>query len=120
MAEKNLGAIECPFCRKNSFLMSKPKFDGFRKVGVMEFCSACGHEFLEGERPSLSQKKETLENLLGPSQKESLPRFLGKKEDLRFCMYCEEYVKHPFTQRCMKHRREVDATESCPDFHRKE
>ena len=120
MAEKKVGSIACPFCGKNSFLMAKPRFDGFRKVGMVEFCSGCGHEFQEGDRPSLCERKETLEELLGPSQKPSLPQFLGKRENLRFCMYCEEYVKHPFTQRCMKHQREIEATDSCPDFQRKE
>jgi len=119
MSEKKLGKIRCPSCESEAFLMSKPRFEGFQKVGVVAYCSSCGHEFAEEERPPLLEEKNAPKNILGERDPDPLPQILGKKEDLRFCMYCQEYVEHPFTQRCMKHLREVKATDTCPDFKKK-
>jgi len=120
MSEKKLGKIHCSSCDREAFLLSKPRFEGFQKVGETVYCSNCGHEFEEGDRPSLLKEENPARSILGEREPDSLPRFLGTRDELRFCMYCREYVEHPFTQRCMKHQREVKATDTCPDFRKKE
>jgi len=43
----------------------------------------------------------------------------GDDEYGRTCRHCRHYIVNPFTQRCDLHKKEVEATDFCPDFDRK-
>ena len=116
---KNLGQIQCPHCGKESFLLEEPRFEGFKKVGITRNCSTCGHVFEDNEEIPFVKAGQALPNLFEDVEREKMPNLLGDAKELRFCIYCEEYIENPFTQRCMKHKKEVAATDTCPDFRRK-
>ena len=49
-------------------------------------------------------------------EKPVAPEVFKDGEKGRFCRYCKHYVVNPFTQRCSRHRRAVEATDTCSDF----
>jgi hypothetical protein len=40
----------------------------------------------------------------------------SEEDGLRLCMNCRHYVVNPFVQRCMVHKKEVEATDTCIVF----
>lgn len=117
--ERKHGLIACTACGKDCLILWKPAYEGFKKVGEVACCSSCGHEYKDGEPVPFVEKPAEVPGFLAPGEKKPLPKVLGEADALRFCMYCEEYIENPFTQRCVKHRREVQATDTCRDFKRK-
>ncbi len=116
MSESRKIEIECSACGAQALLVREPVYEGFRKVGERFLCSACGREF-----PSL-EEAPLLHRADGPSIFTEADRptdpavFSG--DEVRFCRHCRYYVVNPFTQWCSRHNKEVDATDSCPDFER--
>ncbi len=49
-------------------------------------------------------------------EKTVAPKVFKEAEKGRFCRYCRHYVVNPFLQRCALRRREVEATDTCPQF----
>ena len=117
--KRKTGEIHCPHCDKSGFVISKAVYEGFKKVGDALHCSLCGHLFGEDEEIPYVEVESDLPDLFGDVEKEELPDLLGDSSELRFCSYCEEYIVNPFTQRCVRHKREVQATDTCPDFRKK-
>ncbi len=111
--------IVCPTCGKETLLKKEPVYDGFKKKGELLKCISCGHIFDDKTKVPFKDKKET------PAifNKEDLPKapqvFKGD-ENARLCRYCKHYIVNPFTQRCAFHHKEVEATDTCENFEKKE
>lgn len=106
--------IHCPGCGRESLLMRKPKYDGFKRVGEELTCAACGYAFAaEAEVPFKQARKIAI------FTDDDKPRVVDVFKDdprHRLCRYCLHYVVNPFRQWCGLHRRDVQATDTCDRF----
>lgn len=108
------GAIQCRACGRESFLLRTPKYEGFKKVGEVLSCAACGHTYDgEDDVPYQGVRKVTV---FDPSEAPRDVKVFDDTEKGRFCRYCRHYLVNPFTQRCGLRRKEVEATDCCGDF----
>ena len=109
--------IACAACGEDSLLKRTPVYDGFRKTGETLSCANCGHVFAsEAEVPF---KGPTRPRIFDDADR---PRNVDVFRDDprgRMCRYCRHYVVNPFTQRCGRHCRSVEATDGCADFEAK-
>ena len=109
--------IRCSACGAESLLKRTPQYDGFKKIGETLSCAACGHEFAsEGDVPF---KGPARPRVFDDTDSPKAARLFGDAEKGRFCSYCRHYVVNPFTQRCSRHQRVVEATDVCGDLERK-
>ena len=108
-------AIRCSACGAEALLVRTPRYDdGFKKVGETLKCSSCGHEYAREEdvpfqavsKPRVFDESDALKKV----------EIFQESEKGRFCHYCRHYVVNPFTQRCSRHGKEVEATDVCGDF----
>lgn len=106
--------IVCSACGKESLLMRKPRYDGFQKVGETLSCAACGHVF--ASEAEITFKARSAPKVFGESDRSPHVKVFREGEADRLCRHCEHYVVNPFVQWCHRHRREVEATDSCEDF----
>lgn len=97
--------IHCPACKERSFIREKKAFDGFKLIGEINTCAMCGYEFKPDEKVEYLSDR---------------PIFDDDEDDKKSCMRCDYYVENPLTQKCMLHRKEVTALDTCPDFKEKE
>ena len=104
-ADSRGAEIFCPVCGKATLVVRRPVYDGLRKVGETLGCSVCGTEFAEDEEIEFVKKEG--------------PHVFSEEDGVRLCLHCVHYVVNPFTQRCMLHRKEVEATDSCIGFLRR-
>lgn len=111
--------IRCPACGEETLLKREPVFEGFRRVGETLSCLSCGEPFADEEavpyvdarRPQIfteDERSPTVDVLDAASGPPAI------------CRHCEHYVVNPFIQRCNLHQRIVEATDTCPDFARRE
>ena len=115
MAESK--TIRCPACGEESLLKRVPRYEGFKKVGESLKCVDCGHEFAdEAEAPPAKKKPAIFTEEDAPKA----VRIFQDAEKGRCCRYCRHYVVNPFTQRCSFHRKEVQATDVCAQFERRD
>lgn len=109
--------IRCSACGEESVLKRTPKYDGFKKVGETLSCAACGQEYASED--DVPFKGPARPRVFGDDDAPKTVQVFGDGEKGRFCSYCRHYVVNPFTQRCSRHNRSVDATDVCADFERK-
>lgn len=110
--------IVCTACGADTLVKREPTYEGFKKVGETFVCVSCGHAFAsEAEVPFKGRKTLNIFSKadLGPK----VDVFAGDEKG-RICRYCGHYVVNPFIQRCGRHHREVQATDTCSDFAVKE
>lgn len=93
--------IRCPSCKERSFINLKKEFNGFKVSGEKKICALCGYEFKPGEEPEYIEEK---------------PLFTDEGEEKKFCRDCHYYLVQPYTQRCILHKKEVTALDTCSDF----
>jgi hypothetical protein len=106
--------IICSECGADALVRREPEYDGFKKVGELFFCSACGYQYAsEDDVPFKEKKKKSV--FTDADRSEKLNVF---KEDERGknCRYCMHYVVNPFAQRCELHKKFIEATDLCDDF----
>ena len=109
--------IDCPGCGKESLLLRKPQFEGFRKTGESLKCASCGHEFAsEAEVPFRVRKGPAIFDV---SELPAKTEVFDQEEHGRLCRHCQHYIVNPFTQWCAVHKKEVEATDVCPQFEQK-
>lgn len=97
--------------------MREPLYEGFKRVGEELRCAACGHRFAsESEVPF---KKSAAAKIFDESDRPKAARVFAENEAERICRRCAHYVVNPFVQWCGLHKREVEATDTCPSFERK-
>lgn len=106
--------IICSTCGKDTLLIRKPKYDGFTKVGETLTCTSCGHEYESEERVPFKGKKVL--QVFSDADRSAKIEVFREDEKGRLCRYCINYIVNPFTQWCSLHKREVEATDTCPQF----
>ncbi len=90
-------------------------YEGFSKIGEQLSCSACGFVFAsEAEVPF--KEKESAPVIFTDADRSEKVVVFDEDENKRLCRYCAEYVVNPFMQFCARHKKEVQATDSCDDF----
>lgn len=103
MGKDSKGAqIFCPVCDKVTFVVRRPLYDGLRKVGEKLGCCECKTEFEDETKLQFVEQKKV--------------EVFSEQDGLRLCMNCRHYVVNPFVQRCMVHKKEVEATDTCIAF----
>ena len=105
----------CSACGAEAFLSREPLYDGFTKVGEMLSCSACGFVFESEEQIPFKEKKVDPVVFTDADRSEKVEVF-AEGENKRLCRYCAHYVVNPFMQFCSRHKKEVQATDSCSEF----
>lgn len=107
----------CRACGKDTIIRREPVYDGFKKTGERLLCSSCGHVYSgESDVPFKTAKKA---NIFTDADKARKVEIFREDEKGRTCRHCKHYLVNPFTQRCGMHFKEVQSTDSCPDFEAK-
>ncbi len=106
--------IICRSCGEESLLKRMPRYEGFKRVGEILTCAACGYEYASEADVPFKQRRAP--RVFDTSDAPKTVRVFRDEEKGRLCRYCRQYVVNPFTQRCARHRRFVEATDSCEDF----
>lgn len=106
--------IICSACGAESFLKRSPLYDGFKKVGEQLVCVACGHVFADESEVRFRQLKRPA--IFTDEDKPRAVTVFNSNEKNKSCRHCKHYVVNPFTQRCGRHQRVVEATDLCGDF----
>lgn len=114
MAEHLPVEIECPGCGRDTLLLREPRYDGFTRVGEWLSCASCGHEFASEEDVPYRHRRKA--RVFTEEDRSRDPRIFGEDEADRLCRHCGNYVVNPFMQWCALHRKEVEATDTCPQF----
>ena len=109
--------IVCPHCGENTILKSKPKMDGWTRVGDVLVCALCGAEAGVPEKADGGEKTASaaLAALLGEAPAPKL-RLDPGSEHKRFCRNCRHKIEHPFVLRCDRNGREIDPGGCCENF----
>ena len=118
MTAKGSPEIQCPACGADALLLREPRYEGFAKVGETLTCSACGHEFADEDEVPY-RERETAVVFTDADRSKQVEVFEEHEAD-RLCRYCTQYVVNPFMQWCGLHKKEVEATDTCPQFERKQ
>ena len=106
--------LRCPACARDSWLLRKPRYDGFTKTGEALTCALCGHEF--ASEAEIAFKGSRKPKVFSEDDRPRPVKVFREDEKGKMCRYCAEYVVNPFLQRCGLHRCEVQATDTCPHF----
>jgi hypothetical protein len=107
--------ILCSACGAEAFLKREPVFEGLKKVGEELSCSACGVLF-ESEDQVVFKDRATAPKIFTDADRSKKVEVFVEGENRTFCRYCANYVVNPFMQFCSHHKKEVQATDSCPKF----
>ncbi|MEI6562846.1 MAG: hypothetical protein WCO42_00910 [bacterium] len=109
--------IICTACGQESLLKRMPKYDGFKKMGESLTCTSCGHEYAdEAEVPFTHQCKP---KVFDDSDAPRIAKVFQESEAECLCRHCKHYVVNPFIQRCSRHGKTVEATDTCRNFEKK-
>lgn len=109
--------IMCTACGQESLLKRVPKFDGFKKVGERLTCASCGHEYADEAEVPFTQRRKP--KVFDESDAPRVVKVFDETEAERLCRHCQHYVVNPFVQRCSRHGKVVEATDTCRDFEKK-
>lgn len=116
-----MSAVEilCSHCGADTLLKREAVYDGFTKVGEKLTCSRCGFEYAsEAEVPF--KQKQAAPRVFTEADRSAKVEVFDEGENSRLCRYCANYIVNPFTQYCSLHRKEVQATDTCPQFQQAE
>ena len=115
----NAVEIICKNCGKESFLNREALYEGFSKVGEKRTCASCGFVYTSEQEITFKEKSEAPKIFNETDRSEKITVF-DTDENKQLCRYCRHYVVNPFTQFCGMHSKEVQATDSCPQFKKAE
>ena len=107
--------IICPHCGVETLLKRDPVYEGFKKTGEALSCAACGFVFPSESEVPFKARAVSPAIFTDADRSEKLNVFTGD-ENKSICRYCANYVVNPFMQFCSRHKKEVQATDSCPQF----
>ncbi len=96
----------------------EPVYEGFKKTGEKFVCTACGHTYADEKEVPFKQAKKLA--IFTEDEVPKAVKIFGEEEKGHTCRYCTHYLVNPFTQRCGLHFRQVQATDCCDDFERKD
>ena len=106
--------LRCPACGRDSWLLRKPRYEGFTKTGEALTCALCAHEF--ASEAEIDFKDSRTPRVFTENDRPRPVKVFREDEKGRMCRYCAEYVVNPFLQRCGLHQCEVQATDTCPHY----
>ncbi len=109
--------IICAGCGRESLLKREPRYEGFKKVGERLACASCGHEYASEDEVPFKQKATP--RVFDASDAPRTIKVFRENEAEDLCRHCKHFVVNPFLQRCGKHGKLVEATDSCRDFEKK-
>ena len=108
----------CPHCGENTVVKSKPKMEGWTRVGDELVCALCGAELGVPEKADEGKNSSSaaaLAALLGEAPAPKL-RLDPGAEHKRFCRNCRHRIEHPFVLRCDLDGHEIDPGSCCANF----
>ena len=112
---KSAAEIICISCGAEAFLRREPVYEGLKKTGEELSCSACGFVFSsEAEVPF--KARAAAPKIFTDADRSEKVKVFNEGENKLICRYCANYVVNPFVQFCSLHKKEVQATDSCPQF----
>jgi hypothetical protein len=117
MAKSNL-EISCPACGKITLLRREPVYEGFTKTGETLSCSGCGETF--GSEADVPFNMDLRPEVFTESDRSDSVEVFDESEKQRVCRYCMNYTVNPFTQWCSLHKKDVEATDTCDKFKKRE
>ena len=107
--------INCTNCGAQSLLQREPIYEGLFKTGEKLTCTACGFHY-----PTLDavpfQHTAPEKSIFTDADRSAKPELFKENEAAALCRHCANYIVNPFTQFCSIHKKEVQATDSCPQF----
>ena len=107
--------IICTNCGADTLLKREAVYEGFTRTGEKLTCSSCGHVYAaETEVPYKARKCEP--KIFTDADRSARVEVFDEGENARLCRYCANYIVNPFTQFCALHKKEVQATDTCPRF----
>lgn len=107
--------IICTQCGAETFLKREPVYEGLKKIGEVLSCSSCGFIFTS-EEDVLFKTAPAAPQIFTEADRSKKVKVFDEGENRTFCRYCANYVVNPFMQFCSLHKKEVQATDSCPQF----
>lgn len=107
--------IICSKCGAETLLKREAVYEGFAKTGERLLCSSCGFEYAGEDAVPFKAKRPAPKLFTAADLPEKVEVF-NEGENQRLCRYCANYIVNPFTQYCALHRKEVQATDTCPRF----
>ena len=109
----------CPHCGENTIAKSKPKMDGWTRVGDVLVCALCGAELgvpdAADDGKAAAASTAALAALLGEGPAAKI-RLDPGSEYRRFCRNCRHRIEHPFVLRCDLDGHEIDPGGCCANF----
>jgi hypothetical protein len=112
-----MSAVEiiCRNCGADTLLKREAVYDGFTKTGEKLTCSSCGFEYAaEADVPFKTATAEP--QIFTDADRSAKVEVFDEDENAKLCRYCANYIVNPFTQFCSVHKKEVQATDTCPQF----
>lgn len=112
-----MSAVEiiCRSCGADALLKREAVYDGFAKAGEKLICSSCGFEYAdEADVPFKAANNEPV--IFTEADRSEKVDVFDEAENRSLCRYCANYIVNPFTQFCAHHKKEVQATDTCPQF----
>ncbi len=109
--------IVCPHCGREALLIRKPRYDGFTRVGEEQRCSLCGEEI--APEAEVAPGHDTKPRVFTEDDQPARVEIFADEPRGRLCRHCAHYTVNPFRQWCGLHRREVEATDTCPQFEKR-
>ncbi len=106
--------IICPACQQDSLLKREPLYEALKRVGEKLSCLSCGHVFAAEAEVPFKTTRPT--RLFSENDAPKTVKIFEEGEADRLCRYCADYVVNPFLQRCARHKKLVEATDSCDFF----
>lgn len=114
MTTPRSGEIHCPACGREALLLREPVYEGFKKTGEQLLCASCRHPFAsEDEVPF---KNRPAVKVFSDADRSAAVKVFEEGEADRLCRHCASYVVNPFMQWCGRHKKEVQATDTCEQF----
>lgn len=115
--------IACPHCGEPTVVKTKPKMEGWNRVGDVLVCALCGAEVgtpdPEAEKHAAAASTAALAALLGGEETPKL-RLDPGSEHRRFCRNCRNRIEHPFVLRCGRDGHVIDPGGCCEHFTRED
>ncbi|MBN2162342.1 MAG: hypothetical protein JXR25_15120 [Pontiellaceae bacterium] len=107
--------IICRNCGADTLLRRDPIYEGFTRTGEQLSCSSCGYVYDE-ETDVPFKTRTTDPQIFTDADRSVKVDVFDEGENARLCRYCASYIVNPFTQFCAVHKKEVQATDTCPRF----
>ena len=107
--------IICRNCGADTLLQREAIYDGFTKTGEQLNCSSCGFIYLSDDDVPFKKKADD-PVIFTDADRSAVVDVFDEGESSKLCRYCANYIINPFTQFCSIRKKEVQSTDTCPQF----